>query len=226
MNKLNINLSDVSLIIATYNEEESIGYVLSELENLNIGEVIVVDKNSEDNTEHIAKEYGVVFVSQQSEGWGGAVKDAIDISKMKYITYMDGDGSYNPNALLKMRTLVQNNDAVFCSRYKGGAKSPDDTFIRALGNKIFTNLVRYRFGCDITDSLFFYPMFNREILKIVNLNSNDFTLCLELPVKVHQNKLKYTEILSEERERYAGKTKVNAFIDGLKILKGIYSIKK
>ena len=226
MNKLNVNLSDVSLIIATYNEEESIGYVLSELENLNIGEVIVVDKNSEDNTEQIAKEYGVVFVSQQSEGWGGAVKDAIDISKMKYITYMDGDGSYNPNALLKMRNLIQNNDAVFCSRYKGGAKSPDDTFIRALGNKIFTNLVRYRFGCDITDSLFFYPMFNREILKIVNLNSNDFTLCLELPVKVHQNKLKYTEILSEERERYAGKTKVNAFIDGLKILKGIYSIKK
>ena len=97
MNKLNVNLSDVSLIIATYNEEESIGYVLSELENLNIGEVIVVDKNSEDNTEQIAKEYGVA-VSQQSEGWGGAVKDAIDILKMKYITYMDGDGSYNPNA--------------------------------------------------------------------------------------------------------------------------------
>jgi len=43
---------------------------------------------------------------------------------------------------------------------------------------------------------------------------------------VHQKKLKYTEILSEERERYAGKTKVNAFIDGLKILKGIYSIRK
>ena len=81
MNKLNINLSDVSLIIATYNEEESNDYVLSELENLNIGEVIVVDKNSEDNTEQIAKKYGVVFVSQQSEGWGGAVKDAIDISK-------------------------------------------------------------------------------------------------------------------------------------------------
>ena len=69
-------------------------------------------------------------------------------------------------------------------------------------------------------------MFKKEILNIVHLNSNDFTLCLELPVLVHQNKLNYTEILSEERERYAGKTKVNAFFDGLKILKGIYSIKK
>ena len=59
-----------------------------------------------------------------------------------------------------------------------------------------------------------------------NLKSDDFTLCLELPVLVHQQNFRYTEILSEERERYAGKTKVNAFFDGLKILKGIYSIKK
>ena len=69
-------------------------------------------------------------------------------------------------------------------------------------------------------------MFHRSILNSVNLISDDFTLCLELPVKVHQQNLRYTEILSEERERYAGKTKVNALIDGFKILKGIFSIKK
>ena len=106
------------------------------------------------------------------------------------------------------------------------AKSPDDTFIRALGNKFFTGLVRFRFGCNITDSLFFYPMFKKDITNTINLKSDDFTLCLELPVLVHQQNFRYTEILSEERERYAGKTKVNAFFDGLKILKGIYSIKK
>jgi hypothetical protein len=68
-------------------------------------------------------------------------------------------------------------------------------------------------------------MFNKKILDEINLKSDDFTLCLELPVLVHQNKFKYTEILSEERERYAGKTKVNALVDGLKILKGIFSLK-
>ena len=139
---------------------------------------------------------------------------------------MDGDGSYNPKALQEMKNLIKDLDAVFCSRYKDGAKSPDDTFIRALGNKFFTGLVRFRFGCNITDSLFFYPMFKRDILNFIELKSNDFTLCLELPVQVHQKKLRYTEILSEERERYAGKTKVNALIDGLKILRGIFSIKR
>ena len=217
-------LENVSLIIATYNEEESLGYVLDEIKDFNIGEIIIIDKNSTDNTKHIAEKYDVKFITQSQKGWGGAVKEAIGLSSKEYITYMDGDGSYNPEALYEMKNLIRDLDAVFCSRYKDGAKSPDDTFIRAIGNKLFTNFVRFRFGCEITDSLFFYPMFNREILKEVNLQSDDFTLCLELPVKVHQNKFKYTEILSEERERYAGKTKVNALIDGFKILKGIFSI--
>ena len=226
MNTKDVELNDVSLIIATYNEEESPGYVLDEIKDLNIGETIVIDKSSTDNTKDIAENYDVKFITQTREGWGGAVKEAIELSSKEYITYMDGDGSYNPKALQEMKSLLNDQDAVFCSRYKDGAKSPDDTFIRAIGNKFFTGLVRYRFGCNITDSLFFYPMFRREILNSIELQSNDFTLCLELPVQVHQKKLRYTEILSEERERYAGKTKVNALIDGLKILRGIFSIKK
>ena len=46
-----------------------------------------------------------------------------------------------------------------------------------------------------------------------------------MPVKVHQKDLKYVEILSEERERYAGVTKVNALIDGFKILIGILALR-
>ena len=68
-------------------------------------------------------------------------------------------------------------------------------------------------------------MFRKTILNNFNLDSDDFTLCLELPVKVHQNGLKYVEILSEERERYAGVTKVNALTDGFKILIGILALR-
>tara|TARA_X000001036_G_scaffold435680_1_gene477343 strand:- start:498 stop:1184 length:687 start_codon:yes stop_codon:yes gene_type:complete len=226
MNIINTELHDVSLIIATYNEEESLGYVLDEIKDFNIGEIIIIDKSSTDNTKNIAENYDVKFITQTREGWGGAVKEAIELSSKEYITYMDGDGSYNPKALHEMRSLIDNYDAVFCSRYKDGAKSPDDTPIRALGNKIFTKLVKLLFGPKITDSLFFYPMFKKNILENLDLDSDDFTLCLELPVKVHANGLKYIEILSEERERYAGVTKVNALTDGFKILLGILSLWK
>lgn len=219
------SLEDVSLVIATYNEEESIKYVLDELQKFNLGEIIIVDGNSTDNTKAVVEAYGIKFISQNKKGWGSAVKEGIDLTTLPFVTYMDGDGSYNPKALLEMRSLIDSNDAVFCSRYKDGAKSPDDTPIRALGNRIFTIIVKILFGPKISDSLFFYPMFKKTILKNFDLDSDDFTLCLELPVKVHQTGLKYIEILSEERERYAGVTKVNALTDGFKILIGILSLR-
>ena len=80
----------------------------------------------------IAKEYGATFIKQNEKGWGSAVLQGISVSTHEYITYMDGDGSYNPIAILEMKTLIQNYDAVFSSRYKDGAKSPDDTFIRGI----------------------------------------------------------------------------------------------
>ena len=218
-------LNKVSLIIATYNEEDSLGFVLNEISNYDFFEIIIVDNNSQDKTIDIANKFNTKVITQEKSGWGSAVVQAFNIAEGEYITYMDGDGSYNPKALLEMRNLMNSNDAVFCSRYKDGAKSPDDTPVRALGNKIFTLIVKVLFGPKISDSLFFYPMFKKNILNHINLDSDDFTLCLEMPVKVHQKDLKYVEILSEERERYAGVTKVNALIDGFKILIGILALR-
>ena len=74
------SLKDVSLVIATYNEEESIKYVLDELQKFNLGEIIIVDGNSTDNTKTVAEAYGIKFISQNKKGWGSAVKEGIDLT--------------------------------------------------------------------------------------------------------------------------------------------------
>ncbi len=219
-----MTLNDVSLLIATFNEEESINFVLNEIKDYGFGEIIIIDGNSSDKTIEIASNYDVKILTQAKPGWGSAVKEGLKHCTKKYITYIDGDGSYNPKSIIEMRNLIKNYDAVFCSRYKDGHTSPDDTPIRALGNKIFTFLVRSKFKCEITDSLFFYPMLSKELLNKIDLRSNDFTLCLELPAIVHKKGLRYTEILSIERERYSGISKVNAITDGFKILLGILKL--
>ena len=43
MNNSNISLHDVSLVIATYNEEESLSFVLNEIKSYNFGEIIIVN---------------------------------------------------------------------------------------------------------------------------------------------------------------------------------------
>ena len=57
----------------------------------------------------------------------------------------------------------------------------------------------------------------------MNLESKDFCLCVEIPVKAKRMKASYLDIPSHERKRIAGVKKVNEFRDGLKIL--FYMIK-
>ena len=218
------SLSDVSLIIVTLNEEESIGYVLEELKDYGLKEIIIVDGNSKDKTTEIAKNFDVTVLNQKSKGYGGAVKEGFNYAKGEYITFMDGDGSYNPISIIEMRELINNYDGVFCSRYKNKTKSIDDTFVRAMGNKFFTYVVVTIFKLNISDSLFFYPMIKKDHYKKLELTYDDFTMCVELPIRYHQAGFNYYDLLSPERERFAGKSKVNALKDGFKMLLGIIKI--
>ena len=219
------SLKDVSLIIATFNEEDSIGFVLDEIVDYDFHEVIIVDGESKDKTIDIASKYKTKIITQKNKGWGSAVLEGFNYATGKYITYMDGDGSYRPSSIYEMRKHIENYDAVFCSRYKDGNKSPDDTFIRLLGNKLFTKIVRNLVSKSITDALFFFPLIKKKDFDKITPRNNDFTICVEIPVLISKLSTSYLDLLSTERERYSGISKVNALIDGTKILYGIAKLK-
>ena len=219
------SLNDVSLIIATYNEEASLEFVLNEIKEYDFHEVIIVDGHSEDKTIEIANKFDTSILLQNKKGWGAAVVQGFDYASGKYLTYMDGDGSYRPSTIHEMKSKIHEYDAIFGSRYKGGAKSPDDTFIRSVGNILFTKIVRIFFKIDISDALFFFPFITKKDFNNIQPKSNDFTICIEIPVLIKNLNKSYLDLLSTERERYAGVTKVNAFIDGAKILYGIIKLK-
>lgn len=211
-------LNKVSLIIATYNEEESLDFVLNEISNFDFYEVIIVDNNSEDKTLDIANKFSTKIITQEKSGWGSAVVQAFNIAEGEFITYMDGDGSYNPKGIIEMLKLINDYDFVCCSRYKFNNKSEDDTFIRAIGNKIFTFTTRILLKLDLTDSLFFYPLIRKSDYLKIKPESTNFGICIEIPYLLSQQGLKYTDILSLERKRFAGESKVNALTDGVQIL--------
>jgi len=115
--------------------------------------------------------------------------------------------------------LDKNNaDFVFCSRYEKNAGSDDDTFLTYVGNKIFTFLCNIFFKLRITDVLYTYVMGKTEKYKSLNLESNDFTFCVELPIKAKLNNFRLLSLASYEKSRLAGIKKVNEFKDGFLIL--------
>ena len=116
----------------------------------------------------------------------------------------------------------QNYDLVFGSRYEKNSNSEDDTIITYVGNKIFTFIGKVFFSLPISDILYTYVLGKTKKVNDLNLQSKDFCFCVELPIKAKKNKFSLTSIPSNERMRIAGKKKVNAFKDGLKILLAMF----
>ena len=81
------------------------------------------------------------------------------------------------------------------------------------------------FGVRLTDALFFYALGKKEVFESLDLESTDFSICVEIPIKVHKRGYKYTEIPLTERRRITGVSKVNAAWDGLRILAAMVKFK-
>ena len=76
----------------------------------------------------------------------------------------------------------------------------------------------------ITDVLYTYVMGKSEKYKSLDLKSNDFSFCIELPIKAKFNDFILSSTPSYERSRIAGIKKVNEFRDGFLILISILRI--
>ncbi|MDR2623668.1 MAG: glycosyltransferase [Methanobrevibacter sp.] len=87
------NVSSVSIVIPSYNEERDIGTIVSIVKKISyVDEVIVVDDGSYDKTAIKASEAGAVVISHTSnQGKGSAIETGLKHSKGDIIAFIDGD---------------------------------------------------------------------------------------------------------------------------------------
>jgi hypothetical protein len=180
--------------------------------------IVVVPEYDKDTIEAISK-FDCKILIQKGEGFGNALIQGLNESDTKYSCIFNADGSFNPKYLIEMSDrLDRGMDFIFNTRYIRPGGSEDDTIITYIGNKIFTFICQILFRLNISDVLFTYVMGKTEAFKKLKLASNDFTFCIELPVKAKLNNYKIMDYPSLERSRISGKKKVNEFIDGFLIL--------
>ena len=74
------------------------------------------------------------------------------------------------------------------------------------------------FSLNISDILFTYIVAKKKAIDVLKLKSDDYCLCVEIPLKAKKMQIKYSTHPCIERARIADKKKVKAFSDGLKIL--------
>ena len=219
----------ISLIIPAKNEVESLGAVLEELKDINfINQIIIVVDSQNDNSIPMVEKYNCTLIIQEQKGYGAAIKEGFKKAKNKYGCIYNADYSFDPKYLKDLVHLSYNYEFIFGSRYKGSGGSDDDDIITLFGNRMFTFITKFFLRINLTDILYTYVLCDVQKFNDLNLQSNDFKFCIELPTKVKKNNYKYTDLEMFERKRYDGKKKVNVIKDGflisLEIIKSFYTI--
>ena len=211
-------MEKLTLIIPAKDEAESLPKVLLELKNYSYNIIIILEKSDIKTLEAI-KNFECKIVYQSGRGYGNALIEGIKNVETNYLCIFNADGSFDPKYLNDMLKIAENNtDFVFGSRYMKGAGSEDDTYLTIVGNYFFSIFGKFFFSLKISDILFTYLLGKTQSFKNLNLQSNDFCLCVEMPIKAKRLNMSMKDIPSFERRRIAGKKKVNEFRDGFKIL--------
>lgn len=210
---------DFSLVIPTYFEEQTIGFVLDEVNGLQKDhnmEVIVVDDNSKDKTRNIAEGRGArVLINPNKKGKGSSLLYGFSKSVGKYLVMMDGDGSHRAADAPKLLEVLGKEPEVglvIASRIMGG--SDEYTPIKALGNVFltyFTGLLLKRY---LSDAINGFKAFRREIFDCSEFDSYSFDLEIELIANTMRRGYQIREVASHERARLAGEAKAKILQHG------------
>jgi len=216
-------MDNLTLVIPAKNESDSLPKVLDEIKNLICKKIVVLEENDQETIKSITP-YEIKILFQTGKGYGNAIRTGINNVSTDYLCIFNADGSFDPNDLIELLNICQSYDYVFASRYLKNAGSKDDTILTKFGNFIFTSLGNIFFSLNLSDILYTYVIGKTNSFKLLNLKSDNFCLCVEIPINAIRLKQSFTDFPSFERKRIAGKKKVNEFIDGLKIL--FFMIKK
>ena len=163
----------ILIILPCYNEQDSIGKVLTELKKVQIenAEIVTLPVNdcSKDNTLAEIKKYSPQFLSNPVNlGIGGTVQNGLKYAHendFDVAIQMDGDGQHPPMEVSKILVPIFNNEADFCigSRFidKEGFQS---SFLRRVAIRFLTTLIKIRTGKTVLDCTSGYRAFNRKAI--------------------------------------------------------------
>ena len=210
-------MPNLTLIIPAKNEAESLPSVLNELKNFDFNKTIILETSDKSTIESI-QNFDCEILYQNEKGYGNALIQGINNVKTEYLCIFNADGSFDPTYLSEMLKLCKNKDLVFASRYLKKAGSDDDTILTKIGNYIFSLLGNIFFSLKLSDILYTYVLGKTDSFKKLDLKSNDFCFCVEMPIKAKRLEMDIVDTPSYERKRIAGEKKVNEFKDGFKIL--------
>lgn len=207
------------MLIPAYNEEKSIAKVINDIPKEWVREIVVVNNNSTDNTETIAKSAGATVLKDVRQGYGSACLFGINYLKNKtsppdILVFLDGDYSDYPEQMIRLIQSITEDglDMVIGSRTKGnrenGALLPQQVY----GNWLATTLLRWFYGAKFSDLGPFRAIRFKELLAL-DMQDTNYGWTVEMQIKAVKKGLHCGEVPVDYRKRI-GQSKIAGTVKG------------
>ena len=223
-------MSDVLVIIPTYNEIENIKNILEAVMKYPDGfDVLVIDDNSPDGTaeevERVMKNHpGRVFLERRQGklGLGTAYIHGFKWALARdygYVIEMDADFSHNPDDLTRLYHACKDNgaDVAIGSRYISGVNVVNWPMGRVLMSYFASAYVRFVTRMKLRDATAGFVCYRRRVLEAINLDKIEFkgyAFQIEMKFKAWNRKFKIVELPIIFINRQLGTSKMNSSIFG------------
>lgn len=216
----------VAVLLPSYNEEATIGKVVTDFQHaLPNATIYVFDNNSTDETSRIAAAAGAAVRKEQLQGKGHTVRRMFADIEADAFVMVDGDDTYDASAAPYMVELLlrERLDMVV------GRRIDSDTAAyrtgHRFGNAVLTGTVSWLFGARFQDMLSGYRVFSRRFVKSFPVFSPGFEIEAEITVHALTLQMPIQEVPTTYRPRPRGSvSKLHTYQDGFRILKMIFDL--
>lgn len=113
--------------------------------------VVVVDNGSTDATAEIAHAHGAVVVAESRPGYGAAVHAGLEATTRELVAVMDGDGSFDPAAVVPLLEEVAAGRADLAVGRRRPVRRGVWPWHARLGNALVVGWMRRRRGLPVHD---------------------------------------------------------------------------
>jgi glycosyltransferase involved in cell wall biosynthesis len=171
-------------------------------------EVIVVENGSSDYTvevlEALEKQYDhfKALTHREALGYGGALRVGFASCSKDLIFYTDGDAQYDPREIKVLLAALRDDVDVV----NGWKLERHDPFHRIVIGRIYHHIVKLMFGFKLRDVDCDFRLIRREVFDVIDLESPDGTICLELVKKLQDAGFRFAEVPVHHYHRTYGKS--------------------
>src|SRR5512139_33884 len=193
----------IIVVMPAYNAAKTLKITYDDLPRGDIGEVILVDDASRDETVRVAKDLGLtVYVHSRNYGYGGNQKTCYTEALRAGATIVvrvHPDYQYDPRLVPEMIRPIENDEAdiVFGSRMMGvSAYKQGMPWWKYLANRFLTGAENRAFGLHLSEFHTGYRAYRREVLESVNFraNSDNFIFDQEIVAQIVEGGWRMAEI--------------------------------